>query len=1147
MNNVEWTMEDHAKANHWISGWSRYFVLFIIHCSSFIIHYPSFSQLNSGTWIKIGVTQTGPYRLDYDVLTRLNPGFANADPRRFQLFGNGGAPLPQSNAAPRPANLTENAISVEGEADGRFDRADGLLFWGESPHTIRRDSATGRLGHTINPYSDTTFYFLTIGLDSGKRMGNRAVGSGTGLSAVSAFTNYAYRETEQTNRVKSGREWLGEFFGVVTEQTFSFDTPGLVANAPVIITSSVVADAPDTTRFQLKLNGQLLGIQSFTPLSGFRYDQKGVENRRMFSTTPTGTETNLRLTLTYDKAGQTTAAGFLNFLGVQTQRQLQPYAEPTVAWLSSGRYTIRQATANLRVWEITTPTQPISQSIALTGSEAIWANANRGTYALFTDAQFGKPVSLETVVNQNIRAEPTPNLLIVVPLTFRPEAERLAAFRRNQDGLTVLVLTTRQVYNEFASGQPDPTAIRDAARFFNRKTPNTLRYLLLVGDATFDYRNLSGMLNPAQMANTVPVYESRESLHPVLSYSSDDYFGFLKDADGEWAESYAGDLRLDIGVGRLPVKSVDEARTVVDKLIRYSSDKTLAGDWQTRLSFVADDGDSNIHQNDADQLARNVESQTSFRPQRIFTDDFVQESAPGGQRAPGVNGAINKAINEGRLIINYAGHGGESGWAEEQILTLTDIFSWRNRRLPLFVTATCTFGRYDDPNINSGGELALLSRQGGAIGLLTTTRPVYANTNFLLNEAFYQSVFKPVNGKMPRLGDVLRDTKNNSLSGPLNRNFALLGDPSMRLAYPEAEVAITKINQKAVQANRPDTLRALQTVTLDGDIRNPVTQQTLTDFSGQVRLTLFDKATTRTTRGTESSPMNYLALTSTIFSGQAVVSQGRFRVQFIIPKDIDYQFGPGRLYAYAIRSDSLLEASGQSAMLIGGSETQPTVDTQPPALTLSVVGAAIGADGKPRIAGPTVTIRIDLSDNLGINLARTGLGHELTAQLGSKTPIVLNDNYVATGSGGRQGTALYSVDNLRPGEYSVRAKAWDVNNNSTGGALTFVVSEKPALVIQSVRAYPNPMVEQTTLELTHNRPGDALNWTVLVYDRTGRLLRQQTGQCDSCPETVSLGQWDGRDEGGNGLINGLYLYRVQVKAASDGANAQAGDRILLIR
>jgi hypothetical protein len=1125
-------------------------LLLITYSSSFIAHHSAQAQsfLRSGTWVRIGVTQTGPYRLTYDALTKLSPDFANADPRRFRVYGNGGTPLPQPNANPRPTDLTENAILVDGEADGRFDRADAVLFWGESPHAIRQDSATGRLSHTINPYCDTTYYFLTIGTDPGRRMATRAPGAGTSLSAVSAFSHYAFRETDQTSRVRSGREWLGEFFGVTTEQTFLFDTPGLVANAPVLLTSSVVGYATVATQFGIKLNGQALGNQPIKEVSGYRYDHQGIENRQTFTATPTGSETTLRVTLTFDKNGQSSASGWLNFLGVQTLRDLRPYAEPTVAWLSPGRYTLRQATPDLRVWNISSPTQPVSQSLTIAGSEGTWTNVGRGAYALFTDAQFKQPASLETVTNQNIRTEDTPNLLIITPPTFRAEAERLANFRRNNDGLTVLVLTTRQIYNEFASGQPDPTAIRDAARHFARKTPNTLRYLLLFGDATFDYRNLTGAQSPAQQANMVPVYESRESLHPVFSYSSDDYFGFLKDADGEWVETFTGDLRMDIGVGRLPVKNTDEARTVVDKLVRYASDRTLIGDWQTRLTFVADDGDANIHQKDADELAREVESGTAFRPQRLFTDDFPQVSSPSGQRAPGVNQAITQAMNEGRLIINYAGHGGVSGWSEEQILTLADIFSWRNRRLPLFVTATCEFGRYDDPDVNSGAELSLFSRQGGAIGLLTTTRPVYANTNFLLNEAFYRAVFKPVNGQMPRLGDVMRDTKNNSLQGSLNRNFALLGDPSMRLAYPQAEVAVTRLSGRTVQANRPDTLRALQTVVLEGEIRNPATGQPLTDFSGQVRLTLFDKATARTTRGTESNPMTYYTLNSSLFSGQATVTKGQFRVQFTIPKDIDYQLGKGTLYAYAVRTDSLLTAVGQYAnLIIGGSDSQATADTQPPALTLSVVGATLDPDGKPRVAGPDVTLRMDLSDNLGINLSRTGLGHELTAQLGNNVPLILNDNYVATGENGRQGLAAFTLTGLKPGTYTIRAKAWDVNNNSTEGALTFIVSEKPVLTLSAVRAYPNPMAGQTTFQLVHNRPGDALNWTVRFFDSTGRLLNEQAGQCDQCSETVSLGEWNGLGQRGNPLPNGMYVYRVEMQAISDGSTAQASERILIVR
>ena len=555
-----------------------------------------------------------------------------------------------------------------------------------------------------------------------------------------------------------------------------------------------------------------------------------------------------------------------------------------------------------------------------------------------------------------------------------------------------------------------------------------------------------------------------------------------------------------------------------------------------------------MHQSDADQLARYIETRSpSFRPERLFLDSFPQDVTPSGQQAPSVNKAIDNAIADGRLIINYTGHGGETGWAEEQILTLQDIFSWRNRRLPLFVTGTCEFGRYDDPTVRSGAELTMTSRLGGAIALLTTTRPVTANTNFLLNQAFYQSVFTPIGGIMPRLGDVLRLTKNNSLSGSRNRNFTLLGDPSLRLAYPKAQIVLTRINGRVVTANSSDTLRALQTVTLEGDIRDEQRINTLTDFSGVMRLTVYDKATTQTTRGTESSPMSYQTYTSLIYTGQIKVQQGKFSLQFTVPKDIDYVFGSGRLYAYAVRADSLIDAAGSyNNLLIGGSVIPDSIDKQPPTVALAIDRADVSGD-MVRIAGPDVTLVAQLADNRGINLAKSGLGHELTARLNDQEPLVLNENYVATSSDGRRGEMRYTFRGLVPGLYTVRLKAWDINNNSGEGALTFRVSDKPKLAIQVLKTYPNPFYEQTTFELTHNRSGDALDWTVTVFDRSGQQVVTQAGSCSDCPASIQVSTWDGRSDRGLIQNKGLYIYRLTVRSANDGNESTQSGKLILTR
>lgn len=1121
----------------------------------------SASVLKTGVWLKIGVTQTGVVRLDYAALTKANPAFAAADPRQFRLFGNGGAMLPQANAAVRPVDLTENTIQVTGETDGRFDPADAVLFFGQPPVRISYDATGRQLSHQLNLYSDTTFYFLTIGPTSGQRINTRSAGTATGGLSTTTFDDYVFREQELVKPIPSGRQWLGENFqGDFTQtQSFAFTVPGRVTNTPVLIRSAVMASATAKTTFALQLNGTNIGNQSVDPVADVisRYTVKGNLNTTAFSVTPATADDVLSIKMAFDRNGGAGSVGYLDFLSVQLPREIRQYEQPTWMRTTTGRFVAKQVTSALRVWDIGNPLRPVQQTYTLAGAEAAWSSdsAARHDYFLFTDTQIQSAASVATVPNQNLHGQPTPNLLIVTPAAWRTQAERLAAFRRSHDKLSVLVATTQEVYNEFASGQPDPTAIRDFGRYLHKQTPGQLKYLLLLGDATFDYRNKSKLLSPADQANTVPVYESAESLHPILSFSSDDYFGFLKDRDGVWAESPAGDQLLDIGVGRLPVKSAAEAKTVVDKLISYGSDKTLTGDWRSKIMFVADDGDDNTHQKDANQLANYVEAQAPmYRPERVFLDTFQQTTATVGssvvEKAPAVNTIIDRAVQTGRLIINYTGHGGISGWAQEQVLTLADILAWKGPRLPLFVTATCEFGRYDDPVANSGAELALLNPLGGAVGLLTTTRPVFADKNLLLNQAFYRAVFRTSAGQFPRLGDIMRATKDSSLAGVLNRNFALLGDPSMQLAYPQAEVTLTQVNGRTLPV-KPDTLRAVQRVTVTGIVRQRGTRPTesaqpITDFSGTVRLTLYDKPVSVTTFGTESSAKyTFPTYANLLYAGQVPVQNGQFQAQFVLPKDMNPAVGLGRMYAYAVRNDSLLDAGGAGDLLLGGPASTTFIDTQPPVIRLSLADTTTNRPN-PTTAGPDVTLLIDLSDNEGINLTQTVPAHALTLQLDQQEPVTINDLYRATTADGRQGQVRYTIKGLANGTYRVRVKAFDVNNNPAEVAFTFIVSERVPLAIQSVTAYPNPFREQVTIQARHNRPGDTIDWTLTLFDLNGRPVAERTGQCNTCPATLTTDGWDGRLSSGATVPGGLYLYRLQFRS-TDSAPTTGTGKLLLIR
>ena len=1117
------------------------------------------SVLQSGTWVKIGITQAGVYRLDYATLTRANPAFASADPRRFRLYGNGGAPLPQPNAQPRPADLTENAVQVMGEADGRFDAADALLFFGQPPVTVRYDAAGRQLSHQLNLYADTTFYFLTIGTAAGQRIATRPVGSIMGGTDIVSYDEYVFREAELVKPLASGRAWLGDAFqGVLSQsKSFTFPVPGRVANTPVLIQSAVMVSSTAQTTFFLQLNGQNIGTQPVEPVGGSisQYTTKGILNTARFSAIPIGTDEQMTVQMTSDRKGGSGSSGYLDFLSIQYRREIRQYSQPSWIRTTTGRFTAKQATAALRIWDISNPLRPAEQTYARQGTEASWSSDSllRHAYYLFTPDQLQTPALLKPLANQNVHGQPVPDLLIVTPEAWRSEAERLAQFRRTNDNLSVLVATTQQVYNEFGSGQPDPTAIRDLCRYFYQQKKDGLSHLLLFGDATYDYRNIEALLSPAEQANTVPVYESRESLHPLLSFSSDDYFGFLKDSDGEWAENFTGDQLLDIGVGRLPVKSVAEARLVVDKLVSYSQDMTLMGDWQTKLLLVADDGDDNIHQKDADNLASFVEAQyPAYRPERVFLDTFSQTTATVGttvvEYAPAVNQLIRNDISEGRLIVNYTGHGGINGWAQEQILSLADLLSLKNKRLPLFVTATCEFGRYDDPAANSGAEVALLNTSAGAVGLLTTTRPVFADKNQLLNQAFYRNVFRPVGGRMPRLGDIMRATKNNSLAGVQNRNFALLGDPSMQLAYPKAEAIVTQVNGQSLTVKPADTLRALEPVTLAGLLRKPGTTQTYTDFSGTVQLAFYDKPVGQITRGTESSPkLMFSAYTRLLYSSQVPVKNGQFQVQFTLPKDLDTTVRLGRLYIYALGDAGLPDGSGVIDLLLGGKASVRSPDTTPPVVQLTLADP-VASQSVPTAVGPTVTLLVDLSDNEGINLSQIGTSPALTLQFGQQPPVALSTFFTPTSTDGRRGRVRYQLTNLSQGTYTVRVKAYDLSNNLTEGSLTFNVIDKAPLSIGSAVAYPNPFRDRVTFNIDHNRPGETLFWTLTIIDLWGRPLSQQSGQCVTCPTPFATVGWGGTSDSGAALPSGTYLYQLQIRTdnQADGTTNYSS-RLLIIR
>ncbi len=1105
------------------------------------------SVLTNGTWLKIGVTQAGIYQLDADFLRKAGIEPSTLNPKNLKLYGNGGGMLPQANATPRPNDLTENAIFVEGEADGKFDNQDFILFYGQSPHAILYDSTTQRFRHEYNLYSDTTFYFLTISATPSLRIVDR--NAITATKTVTTFDDYVFQEQDLKNMVQSGREWYGEDFGLlISERNTVFDLPNIVPNSTVLVTSAVMAAAQGATEFQVKLNGQIIGKQVISGVTSDRYDYKGSENTTTFSMLATNSSGNqLSVTHAYNRNNIASALGYLNYVGVQAKRALtwtgKAFSFRTIESVGSPAviYQLSQVSDLLTVWDITDPLRPVRQQTQKNNTQlSFGAPAERlREFVAFTDKDFLKPAVVRAISNQDLHGTTTPNLLIITAPKFRQEVERLADFRRTNDKLSVLVATTEQVFNEFSSGQPDPTALRDAVRYFYHQQPTTLRYLLLFGDAKFDPKNRTNSVEAKYLNDYVPVYESRESLSPLYSFSSDDYFGFLETKEGDWAETYAGDHTLEIGIGRLPVKTEQEAKNAVDKLVRYQNPKSI-GKWRNHVTLVADDGDGNLHQLDADALAQlTTNKYPNYLTDKVFLDAYPQNAGSTGSLAPQVNGVINQAVGNS-LIVNYTGHGGEAVWAQEQILTRADVLGWNNYdKLPFFVTATCEFGRYDDPNVVSGAELSLLSPKGGAIGLITTTRPVFANTNFLVNDAFYRAVFEPINGQMPRIGDVMKQTKNNSLSGRINRNFALLGDPSMRLAYPQQQVILTKLNGKSV-TEKLDTLKALSKITLEGEIRLPNSNVPNTAFTGTLSVVVFDKETTTTTQGTESVKMSFQERKSVLFEGRASVKNGVFACTFIVPKDINPQIGKGKISFYAQNAEGIDGAGSFINALVGGEIVLPTADKQGPAIQLFMNNEQFQNGG---ITDEKPLLIAKLSDDSGINLS----SNSIVVTLDDTLNLTLNAYFEPTLDDNRAGTIQYPFRNLKPGNHTVKLKGRDTYNNQAEASLNFVVAPESKIHLRNILCYPNPFSERTNFEFEHDFDGEDLGITLDIYNTAGQRLRQlQVTDYRSVSPFTQL-SWDGSSDSAQKIAKGLYFYRIFARSLQTNVVATGAGKVFYSR
>jgi hypothetical protein len=632
----------------------------------------------------------------------------------------------------------------------------------------------------------------------------------------------------------------------------------------------------------------------------------------------------------------------------------------------------------------------------------------------------------------------------------------------------------------------------------------------------------------------LPTFQSENSLSPTESFVTDDFFVFLDENEG------GSQGIVDLGIGRIPANTQDDAEAVITKIKNYYKQESF-GNWRNVVTFIGDDGDYNTHMSQAENLASSVnKSYPGFFADKIYFDAYNQLSTSGGEKYPDVTAAINSRVKQGTLVMNYTGHANEKSLADEGVLNIGIINTWSNfNRLPIFVTATCEFSRFDADE-TSAGETILFNPQGGGVGLFSTTRLVYSGANFVLNDKFFQYIFeKDEQGNNLRLGDVMQKAKAAANTGTNQLNFTLLADPAMRLANPNYQVKTTSIDGKDVET-QVDTIRTLSVVTVKGFVADNKGAK-LTSFNGEIIPTVYDKALQVETLGNSGeTPMSYTVQNNIIYKGLASVKNGEFEFSFFVPKDISYKVDKGKILYYAYNETA--DAQGYfDGFYVGGSSNNTIADSNGPDVEL-FLNSDTFKDGE-EVSASSVLIA-NISDATGINTSGTGIGHDITAVLDDdySNIMVLNDYFQADKDKYTSGKIIFPLTDLEEGEHVIKLKVWDVLNNSSEVEIRFVV--KDDFRIESVSCYPNPMQEQTKFIFTHNQPDETFDVNLEVFSSSGTLVDLfQTKVGSSGTESLPF-TWTPADRQVK-MTTGVYVYRLTM-TTNDGKIGSGSGRLVFV-
>ena len=1099
--------------------------------------YAQNSVLSVGTWYKIKTPDTGVYKLTYSDLKKI--GLSN--PQNVRIFGYGGAILDEDFSKPYVDDLPEVSIWMS-NTKSSFGENDYILFYAQGHIKWSYDESSTQFVQEQNPYSFDAFYFVTESDEGGKLMDNVESLSEVGTTTT-VFNDYFLHEEELVNVGKTGRIFYGENFNVQRIRNFELPLDGITTDEAAINYDFISKSPLSSGKLDITLNNELIDTKYTVPTSDY-YTFATDINQTILTRDLKDQNT---LNLTYTRGSSSDINVYLNYIRVNYKRALQPYGAVTLFRstniANALNFEISQTSNSMLVFDVTDNFEAKLVNTNLEGTTLSFTadNSSMREYALVDkSAEIPTPTIVGKIDNQDLHANKVADMVIIVQPNLQKYAEQLAELHKEDSGLTCLIVNPEKIYNEFSSGNPDVTAYRRFMKmFFDRATSEDEKpkYLLLYGGGTYDNRFISNVWTEADKLNMLLTYQSKFSLVETASYVTDDYIGFLSNDQGADPET----AQLDLGIGRLPVRTEEEASDVLEKIKSYLTNDNL-GIWENNVTFVADDAVASTnpvqlektHMSKSEELATYVsDTYPDFTISKIYEDMY--ERVPGSDGSatyPDATQALLQKIEDGTLVLNYVGHGSTTSWTHENLLTLDEIKAMTNDKRALWITATCDFSRFDDVD-ESGGEVALFNKNGGAIALFSTVRVVYMSENKIMNENIIHHVFEESNNKPARLGDILRNAKSESnLYGNLNKlKFLLLGDPALRLSYPDKtySVNVTEIND--LYPNEDEiNIEGLSNVVIKGDIIDEE-GNVVTDFNGTLESIVFDVEQTLETIGNTATGTNenvaqeYTDYTNRLFSGKAEIRDGHFEISFVTPKDILDIAGHGKMNFFAYDVDKNREAQGSFLdYTVRGENPNAVPENNPPVISKMFLDNESFVSGGIVSSSPLFVAEV--SDDTGINLSNDG-SHNISLLLDEKEEFDLTPFFANNDGSSKSGTVRYQLPVLSNGKHTLQFTVWDVWNNVATETIEFVVTSGDIKTMDSFEIWGNPAREKAIFVFKAENPGSEVNIRLQVYSLNGTMVWNHEERSSVNGLNQYIYEWDLNGNGGR-LTPGVYICNVYI-------------------